>query len=270
MNRHSCLKCWVFVFIMESRIFKIDNYIHVPGFAIVNLKLSGNELLCYSLIYGFTQDGEAEFNGSLSYIASALNITKQNAKKVIERLIERGLVTKKDIYFSGVKFCHYIAKSNAVAISATPENNDETALSFQQRPVAISATNNNINNNKYINNDNNPDGVLLIPEPEQEIQVKKRGTSENLCLFANSKYNDFETFMACFKGPEYAAIDVGYYYNVVADWSSSKGAKKRDWIATARNIMRNDETKGKLRKCNPTNPGGFSNEALEYLNFIND
>ena len=41
-------------FDMEIRTFKIDNYITVPGFAIIELGLSGNELLCYSLIYGLS------------------------------------------------------------------------------------------------------------------------------------------------------------------------------------------------------------------------
>ena len=91
---------------METRTFKIDNYITVPGFAIVELGLSGNELLCYSLIYGFTQDKETEFRGSLNYVASALNVTKQNAKKIIDRLIDRGLIEKREMCFSGVKFCH--------------------------------------------------------------------------------------------------------------------------------------------------------------------
>ena len=104
---------------MEARTFKIENYIMVPGFAVVELGLSGNELLCYSLIYGFTQDEETEFRGSLSYVSSALNVTRQNAKKILDRLIERGLIDKHEMFFSGVKFCHYVAKRNGVAEIAT-------------------------------------------------------------------------------------------------------------------------------------------------------
>lgn len=104
---------------METQTFKIDNYITVPGFAIVDMGLSGNELLCYALIYGFTQDGETEFRGSLSYVSSALNVTRQNAKKILDRLVDRGAIEKKEVFFSGVKFCHYVAKKPSVVERAT-------------------------------------------------------------------------------------------------------------------------------------------------------
>lgn len=190
--------------------------------------------------------------------------------KNISELAEMGFVELTKLgrtkYIRFTERCRDWGKEKEQICSDSPKTDYmQTENGLNKSPKTDYITN-NINNTKDINT-NNPDGVLFQPEP---IQEKKRGTSENLCLFANSKYNDFETFMACFNGPEYAGIDVGYYYNVVVDWSSSKGAKKRDWIATARNIMRNDEAKGKLRKFNGTNPGGLSNEAMEYLKFIND
>ena len=115
-----------FFFDMETRTFRIDNYITVPGFAIVELGLSGNELLCYSLIYGFTQDKETEFRGSLNYVASALNVTKQNAKKIIDRLIDRGLIEKIRSAFPASNF--------AIMLQT------DTALLKQQRGVFKTTT----------------------------------------------------------------------------------------------------------------------------------
>lgn len=262
------MKCRAFFLDMEARTFKTNNYIHVPGFAIVELQLSGNELLCYSLIYGFTQDEETEFNGSLSYVASALNVTKQNAKRIIDRLIEKGLVEKREMFFSGVKFCKYVANRCPAVETAMP-------LSKQQRPVAETATppvtKSATNNNIIINNNRDniaADGGLF---PAEQVEQKQRGTTEGLCLFANSRYNSFDAFRACFDKPEYNEIDLYYYFCAVSDWSAQKGKKMRDWIATARNFMRGDKERGKLHLLrNEGGKGVLTPEEIEYLNAMSE
>ena len=47
---------------------KPDNYILVYGWMVTELGLKGNELFLYAIIYGFSQDGETEFSGSLRYM----------------------------------------------------------------------------------------------------------------------------------------------------------------------------------------------------------
>lgn len=253
---------------METNTFKIDNYITVPGFAIVELGLSGNELLCYSLIYGFTQDNETEFRGSLNYVASALNVTKQNAKKIIDRLIYRGLIEKREIFFSGVKFCHYVAKRNGVAEIATGryQNNNGGVAEIATGGVADSATN---IDNKDISIDrykDNADGGLFQPEPGfvPVVVTRPRRTSEPACLFADSRFADFDVFSKQFDAPEFSDVDLLYYFHAVADWSSRAGKKQKDWIATARNFMRNDMRDGKLVRIK-TDGGALSPDAVEYL-----
>ena len=44
-------------------------YIAIQDWMISDLQLKGNELLTYALIYGFSQDGESEFKGSLKYLS---------------------------------------------------------------------------------------------------------------------------------------------------------------------------------------------------------
>ena len=108
----------------------------------------------------------------------------------------------------------------------------------------------------------------ITPEGEKERKVaqKERKTAEPLCLFENSRYNDIELFKASFEGPEFADVDLDYYFHSVADWSSSKGAKKRDWIATARNFMRGDMEKGKLhRKPQMGIEGMMDPDEIAYL-----
>ncbi len=251
---------------MEARKFKIENYITVPGFAIVELGLSGNELLCYSLIYGFTQDDETEFRGSLNYVASALNVTKQNAKKIIDRLIDRGLIDKREMFFSGVKFCHYVANRHSVAEIATGVYQNSNG------GVAEIATNKDNTKDKTIDNDKAADGGLFPSDPSFEsitVVRPRRTTEPAACLFENSRFAEYDAFAAQFTAPEFADVDMVYYYHAVADWSAQKGKKMKDWIATARNFIRGDMEKGKLHRKSPAGPG-LSPDAIKYLQDMAD
>lgn len=258
---------------METRTFKIDNYITVPGFAIVELGLSGNELLCYSLIYGFTQDKETEFRGSLNYVASALNVTKQNAKKIIDRLIDRGLIEKREMFFSGVKFCHYVANRYGVAEIATGryQNSNTGVAEIATPPVAETATNKNVKDITNGKIEDTADGGLFPSDPVINDSVKRpRRTAEPAaCLFENSRYADFQKFDAEFTAPEFADVDIVYYYHAVADWSAQKGKKMKDWIATARNFIRGDMEKGKLHRLSGAGPA-LSPDAIRYLQDMAD
>ena len=86
---------------------KNENYITILGWMINDLRLSGNELICYAMIYGFSQDGSCEYTGSLNYVAETLNVNKENARRILTRLVSKGLVIKTDKLINGVKFCSY-------------------------------------------------------------------------------------------------------------------------------------------------------------------
>lgn len=47
---------------------KAENYIVIPGWAATQLGLKGNDLLLYSIIYGFSQAQLGCFCGSLEYL----------------------------------------------------------------------------------------------------------------------------------------------------------------------------------------------------------
>lgn len=74
-----------------------------------DLKLKGNELLAYALIYGFSQDGETWFTGSSKYISEWLNIDRRNVLAVLQKLVEKGFLIKNEKIINGVKLCDYKA-----------------------------------------------------------------------------------------------------------------------------------------------------------------
>lgn len=88
---------------------KNEHYITIMEFMVRDLELSGNELIAYALVYGFSQNGESEFEGSLSYIAKWLNCSKTTAFNILNKLSDDGFINKIENVKNGIKFCNYKA-----------------------------------------------------------------------------------------------------------------------------------------------------------------
>lgn len=84
-----------------------NNYYTVQGWMVTRMNLAGNELLAYALIYGFSQDFESRFSGSLEYICKSLNVSKNTAKKALNGLLDKNLIIKTDILKNNIKYCEY-------------------------------------------------------------------------------------------------------------------------------------------------------------------
>ena len=129
-----------------------ENYVLIQGWMINELKLKGNELIVYAIIYGFTQIEGQLFNGSLQYLADWTNSTKQGVVKNLKSLIEKGLIKKNDKVINGVKFCeYYVTKFNRVCNKVEQGIQQSLIPPMQQsltNNINIDNTNNNINNNK--------------------------------------------------------------------------------------------------------------------------
>ena len=91
---------------------KNENFITIQGRMVNDLKLKGNELLVYSIIYGFSQDGNNWFNWSLQYLSEWTNSTKQGVLKNLQSLVIKWFIEKKEIINNWVKFCEYKAIIN--------------------------------------------------------------------------------------------------------------------------------------------------------------
>lgn len=93
---------------METKV-RQSNYITILGWMVSVLKLKGNALLIYAIIYGFSQVEEGLYNGSRQYLADWTNSTTQGVSKCLKKLAEKGLIEKKETLKNGVKFCEYKA-----------------------------------------------------------------------------------------------------------------------------------------------------------------
>lgn len=86
------------------------NYYVVHGWMITRMGLKGVDLQLYAIIYGFTQDGESEFAGSIQYLCDFCGgVTRPTVSASLKRLTDNGLLEKIPQTINGVTFNRYRA-----------------------------------------------------------------------------------------------------------------------------------------------------------------
>ena len=71
---------------------KREQYLNIQAWMITDLELTGNDLIVYAIIYGFSQDGDNLFMGNRSYLAAWCRCSERSIQRNINNLIERGLI----------------------------------------------------------------------------------------------------------------------------------------------------------------------------------
>jgi len=201
----------------------------------------------------------SDWNISVKVIAAKFKEKESKILAAFKELIEIGYCLRKPCFKHGRLYgqSYYITDSKGIfgEDQQPPEktvplkNSDTPKIQSSENTVplkkggAIQKNNISTKDIKDGNKEIKPVGSLF---GEGEIETKMRGTSENKCLFKNSKYFDYDLFCEAFNSDYYIVVDLKYYYDALVDWSASGGNMKKDWIATARTWMRNDKQKNRL------------------------
>lgn len=85
------------------------NYVNIQGWM---YKIGCNdlkEIVAYAVIFGFSQDGESKFEGSLQYVMKILQCSKPTAIATLKSLEDKGLINKEQEVKQGVTFNKYSA-----------------------------------------------------------------------------------------------------------------------------------------------------------------
>jgi len=180
----------------ESRI-KDENYYQISGFMINRLKLKGVQLSVYAIIYGFTQDGETEFTGSLQYLCDFCGgVSKPTMISALKSLVESGCILKREEFINGVKFNRY--KANLPLLKkfngGVQNSSNEVVKNFEQGSKEILPNNICDNNIPNIINNN-------IVDFENEFELLwnqypiKKGKKAALKAYLKARKNgvSFET-----------------------------------------------------------------------------
>ena len=124
-----------------SRIMD-DNYYQISGWMLNRLGLKGTELQVFSIIYGFSQDGESMFGGSINYLCDWLRVSRPTIIKALKDLVGKDYIIKDSLEINNVTFNRY--KANLQVISDL-RGSKETLLGSKETLL-----NNNNNNNTNI------------------------------------------------------------------------------------------------------------------------
>ncbi len=117
-------------------------------------------------------------------------------------------------------------------------------------------------NNNVITENNKVKESKVNKSKIKEIKIKVNKQT----LFSETEYINIENFKACFIGTQYEEANFAYYHEVIKNWSDSKGEKKLNWIATAKNWMARDLKEGKFVHINynPNEQRISNNSKLTY------
>ena len=89
-------------------------FILVPLWSSKDLGLKGNELMLFSYIYGFSQDGRSYCFTPMKEICELLNITPKTVLNCIKSLTEKNLLQKLDLSFSNTSDSGYKINSQYI------------------------------------------------------------------------------------------------------------------------------------------------------------
>ena len=168
-----------------------DNFFVIQGWMVNELKLSGNELMIYAIIHGFSQEENSWYEGSLSYLNSFINCkSKTTTMNILKNLLEKDLIEKQEYKINNVQFCRY-----------------RTVYQKLIYPISKIDMNNNIINNNKENN---------ISKDILKKKVKSNPTLEEIEKYISDKKLEVNAKQF-------------YDYFEVGGWKDSKGNKVKNW-----------------------------------------
>jgi hypothetical protein len=153
---------------------KDSNFYQVAGWMINRLNLRGNELICYAVIYSFSQDEESMYMGGVKYLQSWMNASEPTVLGVLDKLVGKGLIHKETAITELGKRCYYrVTKESLVG------GTKESLVGGTKE----SLVNNNNNNNNNIDNKKRENNKLSSPKKgfvkptieEVDAYIKEKG-----------------------------------------------------------------------------------------------
>ena len=120
---------------------KRTNFLTLLGWMRYDLDLSGNELIIYGVIYGYSQNG-GEYSGGKQYLADWANVDVRTVYNILKKLEGEGLIVKVDYVVDDVRHKGY----RAIEPDEVPEESEEekTEEIEEEKPEKISDSDENL------------------------------------------------------------------------------------------------------------------------------
>lgn len=167
--------------------------------------------MAFSLVHGFSQDGESCFHGSLKYVSEWLGCDKGTALRALKSLTEKGFIRKFERFENGVKFCSYRAvipdASRKPSDSPKTPDRPEGAREPLEKPA----------------------GAVSEPHEDLELRAYEPDPAESVLTYLNEKAGRrFKPIASTLSGIR-ARLKEGY---TVADCEKVIDSKVGEWSGT--------------------------------------
>ena len=158
---------------------KDDNNIQIYGWMTTKLKLKGNELLIYAVIYSFSRNdnGNGVFNASTAYLCEWTNSSRQSIIDCLNSLLNKKFIIK--IEDNSRKKKPNVYKINENIFDKTCKESLQEHVKKVDKTCKESLHNNNIINTKY-NTTNN------IAAAKEKLRFLDDDFKEIVDLFSNN------------------------------------------------------------------------------------
>ena len=150
---------------------KDDSNFQIYGWMATKLKLKGNELLIYAIIYSFSRNnnGNGVFNASTAYLCEWTGLTRGNVINCISKLLDKNLIIK--LEDNSTKRKPNVYSINKSILNKTSAETVQELVPKQYKTSAETVHNNNIINTKD-NTIINTNNIATATDKEKEEILK--------------------------------------------------------------------------------------------------
>lgn len=211
----------------KEMAIKDYNSFVIHGWMRTKLKLSGNALMIYSIIFGFSQDNQSAFYGTRQYLSDFIGASRPTVDKALNELCELGYIVKESVEIKNVLFNNFKINFDILDNVNFNDTYKETLQGYKE-----TLHNDNKEYNKELNNINN-------------ISKEKENIKEKSTKFQKPTIDELNDYIKE-KGYHFKAENFIDYYDSVG-WKIGKNPM-RDWKAACRTW------ENKYKENNKNNP----------------
>ena len=198
---------------------KNNNYITILGWMVNELSLSGNDLICYAVIQGFSQDDNF-WDGSQSYLSDWLGVSRRAVVDILKRLISNGFIAKQEYEVNNVKFCKYKAiVPNTIGCEDSAQGGSEDSAH----------DNNNNNKNKEEKDKSFSKKERIDYDAIVKCWNETNTLLPNVKMLNNKRKEQIRTLLASNNA---TVDDLMKAINIISMSSFCQGKNDRNWRAT--------------------------------------
>ena len=174
---------------------KDNNYYVVQAWMVTKLGLKGLEKDLFAIIYGFSQEDESEFHGSLNYLSELTGYTKNRICDTLKHLTDMNYIEKHVIEFNAIKKCSY--RVNQEILNTQNRPNDSNI----SHPKDLDAHPKNLDSSHPKDLDAHPKNLDVYINNKKDIDKKdnkKDIPQRGLGIKTNSSTNTVKEFVDCY------------------------------------------------------------------------